>query len=309
MALITETPGSGSTRTAVEGSRSKAVRLLHRVVIASVAVVLLWAGVARAAPAAFVQPDPDSRRPPFDAFEIERGGRSVSSDTPLQPCDKVHLADSAHRVRITTLKGGRNIVLSRTNPDVTISCDQPDLSAQAARVWQAVSAGPRAEVAVAAYTRGSPLALPIFDVEKSMLLSGRRALLVAWSGGLPPYRVELRGADGNLLAQASDLRDSVVQLPEAELRPGRYSLAVLQPNGDGLGEDRVFVVDARELPPPPPTLARAELAADERELLYIYYLEGVDDGRWAFEAMQRAQALRQRMPAAARWIRSYAGDR
>jgi len=42
-------------------------------------------------------------------------------------------------------------------------------------------------------------------------------------------------------------------------------------------------------------------------LLYVYYLEGQGDGRWAFEAMQRAAAIEPATPASTDWLKRYGG--
>lgn len=263
-------------------------------------------------PAAFVKVDPATQRAPYEAFRLIRSRVVVPSDSQLQPCDQLLLTDPNRRVVVSTFRGGKDLVLSRAHPELVISCDAPTMSPRLAKVWEALAQTARAEAQVPALTRGNasvpaPLALPVFDAERTLVVAGRRNLFMVWVGGQRPYRVELRAADGKVLTQASDIYETAVQLSFAELAPGRHVITVYEANGNGLMEDRIFAVVAGELPSRPAILARSDLTDDEQELLYAYYLDGFGGGEWTFEALQRAHAIQTRIPGAASWIRSYGG--
>lgn len=281
-------------------------------------LALLLCPTANAAspPAAFIQPDATTKQLPTSAFKITRGGQEISKETQIQPCDKVEFITSQTEVKkviITTTKGGKNIVLDSRRDSVEISCEKVKLSEAAARVWKAISSGDRA-TSVPVATKGSRFELPIFTSSRSNLVAGTRALFITWAGGRPPFRVVLRRiASGEVLAKLEGLSVNSVRLPELHMRPGQYSLGVFNTPDDGsppeLREDNLFVVDVTELPQPPPELKGAKLNKAEEELLYCYFLEGLPNGHWVFEAMQRAAGIQDTVPAARDWLRSYGAGR
>ena len=272
--------------------------------------------IAGSPPAAFIQPDAATKRLPTSAFKIFRRGQEVNKDSQIQPCDKVEFITSqteVNKVIITTTKGGKNIVLDSRRGSVEVSCEKVELTEAAARVWKAISGGDRA-TSVPVATKGAKFELPIFTSSRSNLITGRRALFLTWAGGRPPFRVVLRRiASGDVLAKLEGLTANSVRLPELDMKPGQYSLGVFNTPDDGsspeLREDNLFVVDAIGLPQPPPELEGAKLSKAEEEMLYCYFLEGLPNGHWVFEAMQRAAGIQDTLPAARDWLRSYGAGR
>jgi hypothetical protein len=272
---------------------------------------------ALAAPvAAFLQPDPATSSVPYDAIRVQRGKNVIASNSPLQPCDQVTFLASQNKVAsvlITTVQGGKNIRLDAAHPTVDISCEDVGLGEMALQLWKDISGGERATYSIAALSRGDQFSLPILSSEQSNIIaSPGRSLYVAWKGGRPPFRVVLWSAsDGKTISEVDNIEAHNVRMPEVNLRPGQYSLSVFNTPEEGappeLREDNLFVVDASELPPPPAALAASKLGQPETELLYVYYLEGKGDGRWAFEAMQRAAAITPPTTASTTWLAHYGG--
>lgn len=277
-------------------------------------------------PAAFLQPDPVTKKQPFQAIKITRGGSVVSGETPIQPCDSLEFVASqseVKQVRVTTYIGGKNIILDKGNPIAPrIACEKAGLSGAMASVWQAISGGDRASYSNAATTKGSSaaatrgeaFALPIFSAEKSYIVSGKRALVIPWVGGVLPYKVTLkRAATGEVIANSEVKSGHSVRLPEVDLQPGQYSVTVFNTPTDGgkpgLEEQNLYVVSPSELPAMPPPLKNAKLDPSEATLLYAFYLEGYGDGRWAFEAFQRAVGIPKPTAAVKDWLLTYTSSK
>ncbi len=266
--------------------------------------------------AAFLQPDPATSAVPYDAIRVQRGKNIIASNSPLQPCDKITFLASQNKVAnvlITTVQGGKNIRLDEAHPTVDISCENVGIGDAALQLWKDISGGERATYSVATLSRGDQFSLPILSSERSnVVASPNRSLYVAWKGGHPPFRLVLRSAsNGRTIAEVDNIKTHNARMSEVNLRPGQYSMSVFNTPEDGsppeLREDNLFVVDASELPPPPAALTTSKLGQPETELLYVYYLEGQGDGRWAFEAMQRAAAIAPPTTASTAWLERYGG--
>lgn len=265
-------------------------------------------------PAAFLQRDTTTGTYPYAALKVMRGAAAAPSDSALQPCDELVFDSSQSvfkQVRVTTVRGGRNIVLNQERTSAVLSCNKVAQSEAWVQVWRAISGGERAAAVAgtrtsAAATRGTKLELPVLRAEMSNLAAGHRSLYLTWTGGKSPYRVTLKraGAD-DILAEVKDIAATSTRLPVRDLKPGQYSIELFEKSGNGLRDDAVFLVDHKQLPGIPAAITNGKLSPDEAELLYIYYLEGLPAGRWVFEAMQRAAAIQGRLPAAAEWLQSY----
>ena len=273
--------------------------------------LLMSTALAGAVPAAFVQPDPVTKELPFSAFTVMREGRNVPSNSELRPCDKLSFNSSQNKfdkIILTSTRGGKSLILRADQP-VTLSCTQVPLKEKAADVWKIIAGGDRVAT-VSAATRGTDFALPIFASDRSNIAAGKRALYVSWTGGRPPFRLLITsGKSVDVLVDVKGITENQVRLPELDLKPGQYSLAVS--NSPGLGEpeamqeDNLFVVPQSELPPMPTALANAQLGKVDTELLYCFYLEGLAAGRWSFEAMQHAASVMDLSSAAREWLQEY----
>jgi len=282
---------------------------------------------------AFVLADPGLKAVPYTAFTIERQRRIIASTEPIAACDRLRFQrdnrDGVKRVVLATGLSGRNLVLDASAPDLVIACptanaSRPTLSAAALRFLRDVASPDRAVEheqvtaqrhsgawARSASTRGAAVApatvvVPVLSADRAYLVTGKRALSLTWIGGKPPFRVVLRRAGGSApLFEQADIRGRSVQLPAIDLQPGRHEILVTDSTDNGFAEDQLIVVQANQLPAMPATLKAATVSTDERALLFAYYLEGVDNGRWSFEALQRVAALPADFAAAAAWLSGY----
>jgi len=267
---------------------------------------------------------------PYEAFKIRRAGGAVDSREPIQPCDVIVfdvMQRQVRRIVVTTMFSGRNITVDTDAPEATIGCDgdkprKPSLSTAAMRLWRdAISSGDRYAVpqdrtaatkGAAAATRSEAKAvlpvrialdLPIFSSERSLLVAGKRSLVVVWVGNAPSYHVKLARADsGEVLAEATNVRGNRVDLPPVTLSPGQLSLTVIDSEGNGVRQDQLFVVTEDRAPPMPAQIGQARLDAAEKTLIYVYYLEGLEDGRWMFEALQQAAGISPATQAVSEWL-------
>jgi hypothetical protein len=167
------------------------------------------------------------------------------------------------------------------------------------------------KVRVAALTRDiSPLVVPALAGPQANLVAGRRALYVAWTGGVAPFSVQLAAADGREVALRSAVEAHSTRLPAADLSPGQYTLRVRNRAGhriEGIRDDAVFVVADGTLPALPDTLKHPSLSDEARTLFYADYLTAQEDGRWTLEALQRVAALPGQSAAVRQWLLRYGG--
>ena len=257
--------------------------------------------------AAFLQPDLTTGKMPLSAVRVRRQGVLVASTDSLQPCDEIEFVvdqSSYSEVRVTGLRGGQSVVISAANLRTTVGCAEPTLNVKLTTLWKAISGESRGVTVTAAATRGgesNELTLPVFAGDDFSLAAGRRALVVPWAGGTKPVKVELMAhsvtkADYRVLGTVTEKTGQFAVLPMIDLTPGRYVVRVTLLADDcisrcALEETGIYVRDAVVQPKMPLALARADLSAAERALLYSYYLEGLGD-EWVFEAVQQAHPYR-----------------
>ncbi|RKP53635.1 hypothetical protein [Pararobbsia silviterrae] len=267
--------------------------------------------------AAFIQPDPATSKIPYEAVTIARKDSAVDSRQPIQACDRIRFVTTQTQygvVYVTTLRGGKNFKLDASHPFVDISCVEPGIGDLPGRSWKDISGGDRATYSIAAMSRGDQLSVPILTSEQSNLVAApKRSIFIEWSGGTPPYRVVLRNSNtGAIITSVDNVTEHAARTPPVDLAPGQYSLSVFNTPADGavaeIRENNLFVVPSDQLPPPPRALADAKLDETDKALLYVYYLEGFGDGRWAFEAMQRATAIMPPSSGSKDWLAQYGGD-
>jgi hypothetical protein len=203
--------------------------------------------------------------------------------------------------------------LDQAHPETKIPCDSTPVSNPFLSVWREISGGDRTAYSVAAVSRGDEFKVPILSSDRSNLIAvAQRSLYISWQGGVAPYRVQLRRADtGQVIAEINGIRETEVRMPALSLPIGQYSLSVYDTPTDASAperrEDNLFVVDPSSLPSMPVVQDLSQLSEAEQQLLYVYFLEGTDHGRWAFEAMQRAVAITPATAASTAWLGQYGG--
>jgi hypothetical protein len=271
---------------------------------------------------AFVQPDGNTKSIPYGAFSVERSGAFIDSRTPLMACDIVHFNAKQREVQqvlITTIESGRNISIDAQHDSAILSCKDgkaasAKMTSAAARAWQLVSGGDRVsdKAAKTAITRGyqegaDNLVLRVFAAPESYLVAGRRSLTLAWAGGPPTVDIELRRAseNGELIAQAKGATGNRTELPEVEFTLGTYYLMMRGEAGTTPTESYAIQVIGSDAPPPPSQFKVSGIKSDEQALLYVFYLEGMSNGRWTLEAMQRAAAIGPNSGSIVEWFKTY----
>jgi len=145
-------------------------------------------------------------------------------------------------------------------------------------------------------------AMPIFSAPQSAIAAGRDELVVPWTGGAVPFRVRLiDAASGTTIAEQANLSGGcAARLRMARLLPGSYRVAVVDARGAVLEESHLLVGEAPPAMPEP--LKSAALPDVDRRLYYASWLSSVDEGKWAFEALQQVVAMDCRNPAVRGWL-------
>jgi hypothetical protein len=130
----------------------------------------------------------------------------------------------------------------------------------------------------------SPLTVPLLDFEEGHVLAGSRKLQLAWHGGAPPYRLEIRREGGKdpvlRLESVSITRTSI---PGFILNEGSYSFDIADAQNQRVAK-RFKVVADSELPAIPADLAKADIPNDMKETLAAAWLSSQSHGLWAWEA-------------------------
>lgn len=250
--------------------------------------------------------------PDFDAFTISRQNAAVPKGTrELQACDIVKLVNPSVTVHIV-LSSYQRIDLDASVPErqLQIPCEaKGNWQGSTLAIVQKITAhatAPARHTEVITATRGellpAPLTIPALGNYNPRLAAGNRSLYVAWTGGVAPYSVTVSRYGGGVVTGRTGITSTSVSLPSAHLAPGRYVLLVEGSDGHGLKEDGVTVIDPSQLPPPPAALRVGGLTQADRQLLYAYYLEGLGEGEWTFEALQQAASIDPPTAASSDWV-------
>lgn len=266
--------------------------------------------------AGWVEPDPKTQSVPGAAFRLERAGKAIAyPEVGLQACDRLKLLDEKAVVRIR-LASNLRMQLDAETPglQIEIPCSERSIAAGLAAALRAMIGGAeQRKQRVGALTRDiAPLALPALLVaSQSGIAAGRRALYVAWTGGVGPYSVQLlRAGDGREVASRANIGAHSVLLPLADIEPGAYTLWVRNRAGyriEGIREDGIVAVPPGAVPAMPEVLKAGGLTDEARALFYADYLAAQDEGRWTLEALQRVAALPAQSPAVRQWLLRYGG--
>jgi hypothetical protein len=243
--------------------------------------------------------------------EVERNGQKVPYDpgVGLSRCDSVSVVASAPgRVAIATVDGSR--LLLERGRTVKIGCTSTagGVTRELALFLAQLLHRSNQRVPQAAVTRA--LALPCGDRAlevpllpkglPSMLVGGRSSLLLTWVSTDPPVTVELRTAQGTVVAKASSVHELPMRLKAPVKSNVRYSLRLTDKCGKRIENDDLEAVPASHRPSLPPELAG--LPEPQRTIFYADYLVGLEDGRWGLEALQLVGALPRGNKVVEQWI-------
>ena len=262
--------------------------------------------------AAWVQPNSRDGKVPVTVFKVERAGKAIAYPAEgLMACDTLRLTDARASVQVI-LSNNQRLLLDAESPGkaVQVPCGQPGFFGNMLALAKSIVAQTSAATTPTkgTFSRGGLLVVPALGAYAPHLTAGTRSLYIAWAGGEAPYKVQLLGDSGSIVAQVSDINALSVRLPETALMPGRYTLRITGQDGKGVEDNELTVVTPNQLPAAPAELAAAKLAPMDYALLYAYYLEGFEDGRWTLEAVQTVAALAKRSPNTDAWLRRFGGD-
>lgn len=125
----------------------------------------------------------------------------------------------------------------------------------------------------------APIAVPAWR-PNARVIAGRRGLSLAWTGGCPPYQVELRAGE-HLIASQSAVKVAEVRFDDLTLAPGVMTLAIKGARG---APASFSIVVAAHQPMPPRALIQdpSHLAQIARAL----WLADIEDGRWRLDAVE-----------------------
>lgn len=145
---------------------------------------------------------------------------------------------------------------------------------------------------VNAMTRGEgDIEMAVLDGRRRFVAAGQRSLHIVWSGGAPAYRVRLSDAAGRVIGEASDLPSPRLELRSVALAPGLHTISITDASERQARDPLVFeVVPQGRVPSPPPEMSQG-LPDDDAAVATAVWLAGREDGRWSYEALNRAAPL------------------
>lgn len=197
------------------------------------------------------------------AYHIERQGHAapVRFNLPLQNGDRVYVDEPGATLVIrysdkkkttatygppVTVDGARNVATSRSNTS--------DL------IWQRATDSHNHRVTTGTKGDDGPLALllPGLRDGTARIAAGERHLMLGWSGGVGPYAVTLRNADGTVYETTNKLRNLIVFSHPLVFKPGRYDIEISDHGNSTVRGS--FTVVSEGIPKP---AARADDAVDQ----------------------------------------------
>ena len=259
---------------------------------------------------------------PDSVWEIIRGPQRLGpkNGLPLAPGDCIALragpAGGTSTSQLTVISDGREVVVNRERPRYCIA-DEPPRNpvasaiartfASLAGVFHSAEQSYNEHSTVPMTTRGGkavPPVVPLLAERPQRIVSGNRALAVAWASGSPPYSVALMRAGRAQPLAVATTPHTRVRLEPVMFAPGTYHLTVT--DAAHLAITSAFTaVPATAVPTASAdvltVLGDAETPADVRAAFDAARLMADGSGTWRFEAYQRvidhanASALAERL--------------
>jgi hypothetical protein len=128
------------------------------------------------------------------------------------------------------------------------------------------------------------ISAPILSAERQLLAAGRRTLCLKWTGGSPPYHVEIRSLAAASLPAAFDVGVNSFCRANVEIMAGTpYSLTV----SSGAQGVAYSVVGASPADLPEFPSLEEEVPVQLHDTLRAAWLAGQNQGEWAWEAYLR----------------------
>jgi hypothetical protein len=229
--------------------------------------------------------------PPGASLYVERSGvkQPVRIASVVEAGDKIELPASASVT--VELADGRQ--MSSTGPGTWEAPDAPALGAIATFFHRvALIMEPDYRLTASAITRDvtlcktGPIRVPVLP-RGARVVAGERGLSLTWTGGCPPYRLELTSDHGTLRME-SGLTSREYRFEQVALNPGSYAVSIT----DRAGTNVTLPFAARaDRPAWPDTLTTdsSHLGTMARAL----WLADVDQGAWRLDSGELLLPLRR----------------
>jgi hypothetical protein len=229
--------------------------------------------------------------PPGAILYLDRAGLKlpVRIATVVQAGDKIQLPANSS----VTVERADNQRLSSSGPGTWEVPAAPALGSIAPYFHRiALIMGPDYRLSASAITRGLDLCkresivVPVLP-EGALVKAGPRGLSMAWTGGCPPFHLELK-SDHGTLAVESGLASREFRFEQVSLDPGPYSVSIT----DRAGANATIPFAARSDGPAwPDTLATdtSHLGTVARAL----WLADIDRGVWRMDSVELLMPLRR----------------
>jgi hypothetical protein len=241
---------------------------------------------------------------PGSMWEIDSGAQRLTLKRGLAlaagDCVILHDVPALPSPRMTVIVDGSEIAVDRQHPRYCVADTRPasPVALAIARTFAALAGvfhdaeeDYDAQRITQTTTRDIDISGPRLPLlaGSQLIVQGRRALALIWSGGTPPYTVSIARSQGPVLATVN-VAQAQVELPATALAQGTYSIIVT----DAAEARRVqtFSVVATSAVPLPSAdiaeiLADPSIPLDVRATYDAARLMAIPSNRWWFEAYQR----------------------
>lgn len=238
---------------------------------------------------------------PSECVAIVHGTESISNIKPGFPLfagDKVMVKESGTKVRISVAGQKEPLVIRKENAaELGVIKDTSQVPTVIGNMigWLAQAMpGHKEEIpTVSAATRGGPppVELSALKSGKATVLAGKRNWIVSWKNGKAPYSLTLtQEKDHKLITiiDRKDIKEKETTFNNLNLETGQYRLTLN--SNESAASAILNIVTEKDLPDKPQAFHEINLPNDLKNILYIAWLYGQDNGKLAFEAMQEAFA-------------------
>jgi len=229
--------------------------------------------------------------PPGAMIYLQRGDtrQPVRIATVVQAGDKIELPASS----VVTVELADSRRMSSSGPGTWEVPAAPALGSIATYFHRiALIMEPDYRVSASAITRtlkmckGEPIVVPLLS-QGARVKAGERGLSLAWRGGCPPYRLELKSEHGAPRIE-NGLASPEFRFEQLSLQPGIYSVSITDTVGTNVTLPFAARIDA---PAWPDSLAgnTSHIGTVARAL----WLADIDEGAWRMDSLELLVPLRR----------------
>ncbi len=230
-----------------------------------------------------------------DSYRIARSSGTIPLEQLmlLETGDIIHVSDRFAMLVVINEQNERIAVTQDNSPFVVPESEAPPTLLINIRNWMASwwsTRGNQSTSTTAAVSKGAlEPKTPFAAYGENWLLSGSREIYVSWSGGFPPFEVQLVDSSENVVAQVTGVQNYAVALPRYELDEGsRFDLHIS--DGSGSSTAAITVAGKDRLPASVQSVIDLDVP-DKIRFGNVALLLSVNEG-WRFEALQLAHAYR-----------------